>query len=162
VTIQSDEVQVIERILTTTSSIAVVGLSGNPERPSHRVAHYLQSVGHRIIPVNPTLAEALGEKASADLLSIPEPVDVVDIFRRPDAVPDIVDQTIRIGAKAVWMQEGLRHPEAAQRAEAAGLLVVMDHRMMKETKRLIAAGTLPLSPSKQRSGARRVTRTRGQ
>ena len=156
------EVQVIERILTTTNSIAVVGLSSNPERPSHRVARYLQSVGYCIIPVNPTLAEALGERAYADLLSIPEPVDVVDIFRRPDAVPDIVDQAIRIGAKAVSMQEGLRHPEAARRAEAAGLFVVMDHCMMKETKRLIAAGTLPLSPSKQRSGPRRVERTRGQ
>ncbi len=141
----SDESSVIERILTTSHTIAVVGLSDNPERASNRVARYLQSIGFRVIPVNPKLSEVLGEKAYADLLSIPEAVDVVDIFRRPEAVPGIVDQAIHIGAKAVWMQEGLRHPEAARRAEHAGLLVVMDHCMMKETKRLVRAGTFPRS-----------------
>jgi hypothetical protein len=150
---QSDEAQLIEHILTTYHTIAVVGLSGSAERPSHRVARYLQSVGFRIIPVNPTLSEALGERAYADLLSIPEAVDVVDIFRRPEAVPETVDQAIHIGAKAIWMQEGVRHPEAAKRAQLAGLLVVMDHCMMKETKRLVAAGRWPRSPAMPRDRA---------
>lgn len=126
--VQSSEAEVIERILTTSHSIAVVGLSDKPERPSHQVARYLQSFGYRIISVNPTLSEILGEQTHADLLSIPEPIDVVDIFR---------------------------HPEAAQRAEEAGLLVVMDHCMMKETKRLIAACILARSSLTQCSGADR-------
>lgn len=158
--VQSDQTQNIEHILTASHTIAVVGLSDNPERPSHRVARYLQEMGFRIIPVNPKLSEVLGEKAYADLLSIPEAVDVVDIFRRPEAVPDIVDQAIRIGAKAVWMQEGVRHPEAAQRAAAAGLLVVMDHCMMKETKRLVASGRFS-PPSGAERGGQPGTKTRG-
>jgi predicted CoA-binding protein len=140
---QFGEKETIERILRESHTIAVVGLSGDPERPSFEVAQYLQERGYRIIPVNPNLQEVLGERAYPDLLSIPEPVDVVDIFRRSEAVPLIVEQAIQIGAKAIWMQEGVVNEEAAQQAHRSGLLVVMDHCMLKETKRLIAEGALP-------------------
>jgi len=133
--------QTIEKILRESRTVAVVGLSSNPERPSYDVAHYLQSKGYRIIPVNPNEAEVLGQPAYPDLLSIPDPVDVVDIFRRSEAVPPIVEQAIEIGAKAVWMQKGVRHDQAAQRAGASGLLVVMDRCMQEETRRLVEQGT---------------------
>jgi predicted CoA-binding protein len=133
--------QTIENILRESCTVAVVGLSSNPERDSYDVARYLQSMGYRIIPVNPNEAEVLGQRAYPDLLSIPGAVDVVDIFRRSEAVPPIVEQAIEIGAKAVWMQKGIRNEQAAQRAVAAGLLVVMDHCMLEETRRLIQRGT---------------------
>jgi predicted CoA-binding protein len=131
-----------EPIFRQTRTIAVVGLSPNPDRPSHGVAAYLQAAGYRIIPVNPTVDSVLGERSYASLSDVPEPVDVVDIFRRPEDVPPVVEQAIRIGAKVVWMQEGVVNEAAAAAARAAGLTVVMDRCMLKEHRRLRAAGRL--------------------
>jgi len=132
----------MEKILKESRTIAVVGLSPRPERPSHSVARYLQAQGYRIIPVNPTVEEVLGERSYPDLASIPEIVDVVDIFRRSEHVPPIVEAAIAVGARTVWMQEGVIHEKAAQQARAAGLLVVMDRCMLIEHGRLKAAGKL--------------------
>ncbi len=126
----------VRRILQEFRTIAVVGLSPNRERPSYRVESYLKSKGYRIIPVNPNATEILGEKCYPNLSSIPEKVEVVDIFRKSEDVPPIVDEAIRIGAKAIWMQEGIVNEEAARKAEEAGLLVVMDKCMYKEHARL--------------------------
>ena len=124
----------------------MVGLSDREDRPSHTVAKYLQSQGYRIIPVNPQLhAPVLGEQPYSDLESVPEPVDLVDIFRRPIDVPPVVDSAIKIGAPAVWMQLGIVHEEAAQRARTAGLDVVMDHCTAIEHRRLVRLGRLPQS-----------------
>ncbi len=128
----SKSVDPITQLFKSARTIAVVGLSSKPHRPSRGVAAYLQSAGYRIIPVNPNETEVLGEKAYARLEDVPEPVDVVDIFRRSQFVPAIVESAIRIGARAVWMQEGVIHPEAAEQARRAGLLVVMDACMLKE------------------------------
>lgn len=128
--------ETIKRVLKECSTIAVVGLSSKPNRPSYGVAQYLQSVGYRIIPVNPNEVEVLGEKAYPDLLSIPVKVDAVDIFRRPEHVLPIVEQAIEVGARAIWMQEGVVNEEAARRALDAGLLVVMNRCMLKEHLRL--------------------------
>jgi predicted CoA-binding protein len=117
-------------------TIAVVGISDDPERPSHFVARFLESHGYKIIPVNPKLTEWEGKKCYPDLLSIPEKVDVVDIFRRSEAVPPIVDEAIKIKAKVVWMQEGIVNEEAAAKARDAGIEVVMDRCMKKEYQRL--------------------------
>ena len=119
-------------LLKTSRTIAVVGLSNRRHRPSYGVAEYLQSVGYRVIPVNPVETDILGEKCYARLEDIPEHVDIVDIFRRPEFVPDIVESAIRIGARGVWMQEGVMHPEAAERARRAGLVVVMNACILKE------------------------------
>ena len=119
-------------ILKSSHNIAVVGLSSRPFRPSYGVAEYLQSAGYRVIPVNPQESEILGEKSYARLEDIPERVDIVNIFRRPEFVPEIVDAAIRIGARAVWMQEGVIHHEAAERARRAGLVVFMDACILKE------------------------------
>src|ERR1700735_82969 len=116
----------ITQILNTSRTIAVVGLSNRAHRPSYGVAEYLQSAGYRIIPVNPGETEVLGEKSYARLEDIPEHVDIVDVFRRPVFVPDIVESAIRIGARGVWMQEGVIHPQAAERARSAGLFVIMN------------------------------------
>lgn len=121
-----------EEILKSSRVVAVVGLSDNPERPSNRVARYLKAQGYKVIPVNPAVKEVLGEVAYPDLISIPEPVDVVDIFRKSEDVPPIVEEAIKIGAKAVWMQEGVISEVAAQQAREAGLKVVMDRCMLKE------------------------------
>lgn len=126
----------IKEILNRYKVIAVVGLSSNPERPSYNVANYLKSQGYRIIPVNPREQEVLGERCYPDLSSIPEPIEVVDIFRRPEDVPAIVEEAIKVGAKVVWMQEGIINEEAAARAREAGLLVVMDRCMLKEHQKL--------------------------
>ena len=126
----------IPDLLAHARTIAVVGLSGKRYRASHGVAEYLQRAGYRIIPVNPRESEVLGEKAYPDLDSVPEPVDIVDIFRRPEFVPEIVEAAIRKGAKAVWMQEGVIHEDAARRAREAGLDVVMDRCILKEHRRL--------------------------
>ena len=125
----------IRQLLATAKTIAVVGLSAKAWRPSHGVSEYMQSKGYRIIPVNPNLSEALGEKAYARLEDVPEPVDIVNIFRRPEAVEPIVDAAIRIGARMVWMQEGVLHRAAAEKARAAGLGVVMDRCILKEHRR---------------------------
>lgn len=126
----------VREILTTAKTIAVVGLSDKPDRDSHRVAAYLQRAGYRIIPVNPAVAEVLGEKSYASLRDVPEKIDVVDVFRRADAVPPIVDDAIAVGAMAVWMQDGIVHNEAAEKARAAGLKVVMSMCMLREHMRL--------------------------
>ena len=126
----------ISDILSSAHTIAVVGLSGKRFRPSYGVAEYLKRSGYRIIPVNPHESEVLGERSYPDLESIPVPVDIVDIFRRSEAVPEIVEAAIRIGAKAVWMQEGVWNEEAARRAEEAGLAVVMDRCILKDHRRL--------------------------
>ena len=129
----------ISELLHNSRTIAVVGLSGKRYRPSYGVAEYLKRVGYRIIPVNPQETEVLGERAYPDLDSIPEPVDIVDIFRRSEFVPEIVEAAIRIGAKVIWMQEDVCHEAAAARAEEAGLAVVMDRCILKDHRRLAYA-----------------------
>lgn len=119
-------------LLKNSRVIAVVGLSSRSHRPSYGVAEYLQSVGYRVIPVNPGETEVLGEKCYARLEDVPDHVDIVDIFRRSEFVPEIVESAIRIGASGVWMQEGVIHAEAAERARRAGLLVVMNACILKE------------------------------
>lgn len=126
-------------ILKQYKTIAVVGLSSNPMRPSHGVSEYLQSAGYRIIPVNPNEREVLGEKSCARLEDVPEKIDIVDIFRRPEEVPPVVESAIRIGAKVVWMQLGIANEAAAQKAQAAGLTVVMDACLLVEHKKRRAA-----------------------
>lgn len=129
----------IAKILQQAKTVAVVGLSDNPEKDSYHVAAYLKAAGYRVIPVNPNVQEVLGEKAYPSLAAIPPEVaiDVVDIFRRPEFIPAIVDEAIARGAKAVWMQRGLAHNAAADQARAAGLAVVMDRCMMVEHRRLL-------------------------
>lgn len=122
----------IRDLLTRSKIIAVVGLSSKPHRPSHGVARYLESAGYRIIPVNPNEKEVLGKKSYPRLEDVPLQVDIVNVFRRSEYVPPVVDSAIAIGAKAIWMQEGVAHPEAAARARAAGLEVVMDRCLLKE------------------------------
>jgi len=126
-----------EDILKSSRVVAIVGLSSKPDRPSYRVGSYLKAKGFKVIPVNPAEKEVVGETGYPDLSSIPELVDVVDIFRRPEYVPPIVEDAIKIGAKAVWMQEGIVNEAAAARAEEAGLKVVMDHCMRKEHMKMI-------------------------
>ena len=108
----------VEEQLTNSKTIAVVGLSDNPDRPSYGVSRYMQSQGYRIIPVNPMIEEALGEKSYPDLKSVPEPIDMVDIFRRSELVPPVVDEAIEVGAKYIWMQDGVVHEEAAAKARS--------------------------------------------
>jgi len=122
----------ITQILRDSHTIAVVGLSSRQFRPSYGVSEYLKAAGYKIIPVNPFENEVLGEKCYARLEDIPERVDIVNIFRRSEFVPEIVDSAIRIGARGVWMQEGVIHPEAAERARRAGLFVIMDSCILKE------------------------------
>jgi predicted CoA-binding protein len=126
----------IEEILRNSKTIAIVGLSSDRERPSYEVGKYLKENGYRIIPVNPTEKKVLGRKSYPDLKSVPVKIDVVDIFRRPEHIPPIVREAIEIGAKAVWMQEGIKNPEAAAEARKAGLKVVMNKCMLKEHVKL--------------------------
>ena len=127
-----------EEILRDSKVIAVVGLSSNPERPSYRVSHYLKQQGYQIIPVNPWETEVLGEVCYPSLTAIPVKVDMVDIFRRSAAVPEIVEEAIKIGAKAVWMQEGVISEKAAARAREAGLKVVMNKCTYKEHRKMVS------------------------
>jgi hypothetical protein len=127
-----------ENLLRHAKTIAVVGLSSRRSRPSYGVSEYMQSQGYRIIPVNPNETEILGEKSYATLEEIPQPIDIVDIFRRSDAVAEVVESAIRIGAKGVWMQEGVVDEEAAAKARAAGLEVVMDRCILKEHRKMIS------------------------
>jgi uncharacterized protein len=122
----------IKRILDECRTIAVVGLSSDRLRPSHGVAAYMQQHGYRVIPVNPNETEVLGERSYDLLAEVPEKIDLVDIFRRSDEAGTVVDQAIAIGAKAVWLQEGVIDLAAAERAASAGLLVVMDRCWLKE------------------------------
>ena len=123
-------------ILKSCNTVAVVGISSDETRPSYRVGKYLQDQGYKIIPVNPKESQVLGKTCYPDLKAIPEKIDVVDIFRRSEDVPPIVDQAIEIGAGAVWMQEGIKHEGAAEKARQAGLKVVQDRCMLKEHRLL--------------------------
>lgn len=133
----------IRKILEESKVIASVGLSSNPARPSYGVCAFLKLKGYRIIPVNPNEQQVLGETSYPDLASVPEKVDVVQIFRKPEAVPEIVEEAIRIGAKVVWMQDGAGNPAAAKRAEEAGLIAVVDDCMLRQYRRLDA--DMPIS-----------------
>ncbi len=126
----------IKQLLQRAKTIAVVGLSDNPMRPSHGVTAYMQSQGYCIIPVNPECEEVLGEKSYPSLLDVPEKVDIVNVFRRPMFVPPIVDQAIQIKAPAIWMQEGVVHEAAAEKARKAGIFVVMDRCILVEHRRI--------------------------
>ena len=128
--------ETIRRILGRDKTIAVVGLSHIPSRPGYYVPAYLKRQWYRIIPVNPNLETAMGEKAYPDLLAIPDRVDLVEIFRRPEHIPEIVEQAIQIGARAIWMQLGIVNEGAAEAARQAGLDVVMDACMLVEHRRL--------------------------
>jgi uncharacterized protein len=125
----------IGRLLKSAKTVAVVGLSNNPLRPSHGVSAYMQSHGYRIIPVNPAIKGALGEKAVASLADINEKIDIVDVFRRSEFVPEIVDEAIRLKVPALWLQEGVIHEDAAAKARNAGIFVVMDHCILKEHRK---------------------------
>ena len=122
----------IAELLRTVHKIAVVGLSASPLRPSHGVAAYMQGQGYQIIPVNPEITSALGEKAYASLLDVPEKIDVVNIFRRSEFVPPIVDEAIQLKVAAIWMQDGVLHEPAAEKARRAGIFVVMNRCILKE------------------------------
>src|SRR6266446_6191982 len=125
----------ITKILGESKTIAVVGLSSNPMRPSHGVTEYMQGVGYRIIPVNPNETEVLGEKSYARLEDVPEKIDIVNVFRRAEEVPPVVESAIRIGAKVVWMQSGIANEEAAEKARAAGVTVIEDACILVEHRR---------------------------
>jgi predicted CoA-binding protein len=132
---------VIRSILERYRTLAIVGLSSKPSRPSYGVAAYLKTHGYHVIPVNPNEVTVLGERAYARLEDIPERIEVVVIFRRSEYVPGIVDEAIRLGARVIWMQEGVAHEEAASRARQAGLLVIQDRCMLKEhARRFVAEG----------------------
>jgi len=122
----------IGELLKRSKTIAVVGLSSNPLRPSHGVSAYMQSQGYRIVPVNPEIDFCLGEKAYASLLEVPEKIDIVNIFRRPEYVEEVVDQAIQLKLPAVWMQEEVIHEKAAEKARTAGIFVVMDRCILQE------------------------------
>jgi uncharacterized protein len=122
----------IYELLSRARTIAVVGLSNSPLRPSHGVAAYLQSQGYSIIPVNPQITEALGEKSYPSLLEVPEKIDIVDVFRRPEYVDEIVEQAIQLKIPAIWLQEDVINERAAEKARQAGMFVVMDRCILKE------------------------------
>ena len=122
----------IAELLQRAKTIAVIGLSSNPLRPSHGVTVYMQSHGYRIIPVNPNIEECLGEKAYPSLSDVPEKIDIVNIFRRPEFVPEIVDEAIRLKVPTIWMQEDVIHEKAAEKARQAGIFVVMNRCILKE------------------------------
>jgi uncharacterized protein len=122
----------IAELLRQAKTIAVVGLSDNPLRASHGVSAYMQSAGYRIIPVNPQIVSCLGEKAYASLLEVPEKIDIVNIFRRPEFVEEVVDQAIQLKVPAIWMQEDVIHERAAEKARKAGIFVVMDRCILQE------------------------------
>jgi len=122
------------RELIRAKTIAVIGLSGDPTKPSHYVSAYLQSLGHRILPINPSVDEVLGEKAYPSLSALPEKPDLVNVFRLPRFIPAIVDEMIALNLSALWLQQGIRYPEAAAKAEAHGIRVVMDRCLMVESR----------------------------
>jgi uncharacterized protein len=122
----------ITELLQRSRTIAVVGLSDSPLRPSHGVSAYMQSHGYRIIPVNPRISEALGEPAYASLLDVPEKIDIVNIFRRPEFVSEVVDQAIQLKVPVIWMQEEVVHEQAAAKARSHGIFVIMDRCILQE------------------------------
>jgi len=126
---QNDE---IRELLIKSKTIAVIGLSSDPLRPSYGVSQYMQHKGYRIIPVNPNEKTVLGEKSCASLAEVPERIDLVDVFRRPEFIPEIVDEVIRLEIPAIWLQEGVVHQAAANKARDAGIFVVMDKCILKE------------------------------
>jgi len=130
-----DDGEPITKILRESRTVAVVGLSSNPMRPSFGVTEYMQGMGYRIIPVNPNEREVLGEKSYARLEDVPEKIDIVNVFRRAEEVPPVVESAIRIGAKVVWMQSGIANEEAAEKARAAGLMVIEDACILVEHRR---------------------------
>jgi predicted CoA-binding protein len=125
----------IGELLKRTKTIAVVGLSDSPLRPSYGVSAYMQSHGYKIIPVNPSIKGSLGERAVASLAEIEEKIDMVDVFRRSEFVPELVDEAIRLKVPAIWLQEDVIHEEAAEKAREAGIFVVMDKCILKEHRR---------------------------
>ncbi len=127
----------ITDLLKKTKTIAVVGLSNDPMRPSFGVSRFLQRQGYRIIPVNPKETEVLGERAYPSVRDVPDHIDLVDIFRRPARVPDVIDDALAKGVRHIWMQEGVVNQEAAKKAEEAGMSVVMDRCILKEMARLL-------------------------
>jgi predicted CoA-binding protein len=127
----------LEPLLKNAKRIAVVGVSDKPARDSHRIARYLQQAGFEMLPVNPLLSEVLGQKVYASLAEIPEPVDIVNVFRRSEEVPALVEQAIAAGAKAIWLQLGVIHEPSAEKAREAGLSVVMDRCIMVDHARLL-------------------------
>jgi uncharacterized protein len=130
-----DESERITELLKNSKNIAVVGLSSSPMRPSYGVSAYLQSHGYKIISVSPQINGALGEKAYASLRDVPEKIDIVDIFRRPEFVPAVVDEAIALKPVAIWMQEGVTHEVAAEKARKAGIFVVQDRCLLKEHRK---------------------------
>jgi predicted CoA-binding protein len=130
--VKATAIDEIGQLLKRTKTIAVVGLSDSPLRPSHGVSAYMQSQGYRVIPVNPAIKGALGEKAVASLSEIKEKIDIVDVFRRSEFVPEVVDEAIRLKIPAIWFQEGVIHEEAAEKARKAGIFVIMDKCILKE------------------------------
>jgi hypothetical protein len=134
-TISTNGTDEIGELLKRTKTIAVVGLSDSPLRPSYGVSAYMQSHGYKIIPVNPSIKGSLGEKAVSSLAEIEEKIDMVDVFRRPEYVPELVDEAIRLKVPAIWLQEDVVHEEAAEKARKAGIFVVMDKCVLKEHRR---------------------------
>jgi predicted CoA-binding protein len=131
------ETEQIAELLKSARTIAVVGLSDSPFRTSYGVSEYMQSRGFRIIPVNPLVCESLGEKAYASLSEVPGKIDIVNVFRRSEYVPEVVEEAIRLNVPAIWMQEGVVHEESAEKARQAGIFVVMDRCILKEHRRLL-------------------------
>jgi len=132
----------LRNVLKSVHTVACVGVSSNPDKDSYGIFQYLLEAGYNMIPVNPTAHEIMGRRTYPDVVSIPEKVDVVQIFRKPEDVPPVVEQAIQAGARVVWMQEGIVNQQAAERAEQAGLQVVMNRCMMKTHMRLLATLSL--------------------
>jgi predicted CoA-binding protein len=128
----ASEAERITELLKSAKTIAVVGLSDSPLRTSYGVSEYMQSRGYRMVPVNPAITESLGQKSYASMLDVPEKIDIVNIFRRSESVPEIVEQAIQLKVPAIWMQEGVIHEAAAEKARQAGIFVVMDRCILKE------------------------------
>ncbi len=127
----------LRNILKSVRTVACVGVSSNPQKPSYGIFQYLVEAGYHMVPVNPTAPDIMGRLTYPDVVSIPQKIDVVQVFRKPEDVPPVVEQAIRAGAKVIWMQEGIVNPQAARMAEDAGLQVVMDRCMMKTHQRLL-------------------------
>ncbi len=133
----SNNLDTVRQILASAKTIAVVGLSANESKDSNRVAKYLQGKGYKVIPVNPAATEILGEKSYPDLTSIPDKIDIVDVFRKPEFLNDIAEQAVKIGAKTLWMQQGIRNDAAAQTARGGGLEALQDICIMQAHKQLM-------------------------